>query len=333
MSLAAIPSWYQELAPSELPLLRSERYRGDKMSLTLAEFTEEDRRAVTGLYAELLEVQEKLAPLVAAPVSAETAGAVAAWPHWDSLLRRARLINAGMAAYGPHAARVCHDIRGGSLIGLLATAQMLPFSKSVDNDMTRCAYYVRDHLKIMRNCVSDIDAARAERDGEERPHHVDLLAQKWARGDFAFQGEKRRLEFLCAYHGNLSQRCLEFSALDRVLYNLVNNAAQHTADGRIRLALFPVGEGPARSVRIVVANAVRPEHASTVRALVQDSPGQLMLGGLSTTGGGIGLRICGEFVAHAFGLRSVKAAVAGGYAGAALRDGTFATWVHWPALN
>lgn len=333
MSAAAIPSWYKELAPRELPVLRPDRYPGDKMSVSLAQLAEEDRRAITALYAELLEVQGKLSPLVAAPARLETARAIADWPHWGSLTRQARRINAGMAAYEPHLAHVCHDIRGGSLVALLGTAQMLPDSRSVDNDLARCAYYVRDHLKIMRNCISDIDESRRERDGEERPHHVDLLVEKWSRGDFAFDGQKRRLEFLCAYAGNLSQRCLEFSALDRVVYNLINNAAQHTADGGIQLALFPVDGETTRSVRIVVVNAVRPEHASAVQALAGDTPGRLFLGGLSTTGSGIGLRICGEFVAHAFGLRSVKAAVAGGYAGATLRENTFATWVHWPALN
>lgn len=303
------------------------------MSLTLSELIEEDRDAVVSLYTELLRTQEKLAPFVAMPVTHETSLLVASWPNWKELTRQARRINAGMAAYEPSIARVCHDIRGGSLVALLGTAQMLTESRSLENDLVRCAYYVRDHLKIMRNCVSDIDESRRERDGEERPHHVDLLVEKWSRGDFSFQGLKRRLDFRCAYSGNLSQRCLEFSALDRVLYNLVNNAAQHTADGGIQLTVFPVGGPEARSVRIVVANAVRPEHASTVQRLVGDSPGQLILGGLSTTGGGMGLRICGEFVAHAFGLRSIKAAVTGGYAGAALRENTFAAWVHWPALN
>lgn len=333
MSRVAIPTWYQELAPQELPLFRADRYRGDKMSLSLGELVDEDRRAVTSLYAELLQVQAKIAAILETPVTPETAEALASWEHWESLTQKARRINANMGVYAPHVARVCHDIRGGSLVGLLGTAQMLPISPSVENDLARCAYYVRDHLKIMRNCVSDIDEARRERDSEERPHHVDLLVEKWSRSDFAFRGRKLRVQLLCTYAGNLSQRCLEFSALDRVLYNLVNNAAEHTADGSITLAVFRVHGGTSNSVRFVVANPVEPQHAGSIEALVGDTPGKLMLGGLSTTGGGIGLRICAEFVAHAFGLRSARAAVDGGYAGASLRENTFATWVHWPALD
>ena len=44
----------------------------------------------------------------------------------------------------------------------------------------------------------------------------------------------------------------------------------------------------------------------------------------------MGLSICGEFVANAYGLAGASEAVAGGHVGAKVVNSAFVAWFHWP---
>jgi len=78
---------------------------------------------------------------------------------------------------------------------------------------------------------------------------------------------------------------MKASAVDRVVYNYVNNATRFSAGG-----------------------------------------------GLTRGGNGLGLSNCADFVAAAFGLPDIDAALRGRYLGAVVEDGWYLAWAHWPAL-
>jgi signal transduction histidine kinase len=328
--MVQIPRWYYDLAPETLPVQRQERYRGDQMSARLDEFRPPDQTAAQELYSRLqvAHVQLREASGQARP---ERAQEIASWTLWTDLVQTARRLDAALRGYPERIARVIHDLRGGSLTALVGTAQVLPFSRSIANDLLRCAYYARDHLKIMRNCVPELDREAGDRDREGRAHSVRLLVEKWAEGAFQVADTTRRIRFVCTFDGNVSERCLEFSALDRVIYNLVNNAARHTSTDELGFAVFPVGTNAADcNVRFVVTNPVSEAHRAALGQLQGGDVSRLMTMGVSTTGGGLGLRICAEFVAHAYGLRSVTEVVQRGYAGTRVHEGQFVSWFHWP---
>jgi signal transduction histidine kinase len=127
----------------------------------------------------------------------------------------------------------------------------------------------------------------------------------------------------------ISECCVEFGALDRILYNLLNNACRHSAAERIHLALFPVPDENGENLRFVLLNALKEEDRVRLRSMDLKTLFQV---GVSSTGSGYGLHVAAEFVAHAFGLASPEEAVADRYLGANLIADQFAIWFHWPIV-
>ncbi len=200
-------------------------------------------------------------------------------------------------------------------------------------DVFRIFVLARDHLKIMRSAISDLDSQGYERDRMLRLHPVDLLAQKWNEAEYLFQDKLVDIVFECSFSGNVSERCLEFAALDRVVYNLINNAARNTDDGRVFFSILPLSDEHARHLRFVIYNHVPPEHSTRLRERYADHLGELFQGGFTTGGTGLGMRICADIVGNAYGLSNVKQCIQGGYVGAALVDAFFVNWFHWPVAD
>jgi len=94
---------------------------------------------------------------------------------------------------------------------------------------------MRNQLKIMRNALADIDPERRRADEGRKTHSVELMLEKWQNSLFyrAASGPVR-LQIECSYRGAVSESCLEYSTLERALYNFLNNAARNAADHRGR---------------------------------------------------------------------------------------------------
>ncbi len=233
----------------------------------------------------------------------------------------------------PRLRKAYHDLRGGSLLSLLMHLEMVQLGHGSAEDAARIFILARDQLKIMRNAVSDLDTPRYQADLQDKDHAVDLLREKWASVAYRLPQRGICVELDCDFDGVIASCCMEFSTLDRVIYNLVNNAAQHSADGAVELSILPIDEADETLLRIVVANRVDDAQRKTLRHRFGDELGQIFRGGFSTSdeGHGLGLRICGDLVAHGFSLPSVPFAVDHGYLGATLLEERFVAWFHWPA--
>ncbi|HMQ30273.1 MAG TPA: hypothetical protein PKD53_06065, partial [Chloroflexaceae bacterium] len=269
------------------------------------------------------------------PPPAETIAALparCAELEWDKLLRRVRDLAPPQDGGGTRLRQVLHDLKGGALQALAVYLQLAAHGLVGPAQLHRMFFLARDQLKIMRNCVADLDPAGAARDGAHRLHSVALLEEKWSAGEHRLGGGQARVVVHSEFAGDIAERCLEFAALDRVLYNLINNATRHSADGRVDLWIRPVGPGPA-SLRFVVANAVTPEQRRAVEARFPGGPGGLFEGGFTTGGAGLGMRICADFVCNAYGVPGVAQALAEGHLGAAFLAGRFVAWVHWPVAG
>lgn len=227
--------------------------------------------------------------------------------------------------------KVFHDIRGGGLPALVMQLDMVADGEGQSEDIERIFVLCRDQLKIIRNALPDLDPAGYAHDLELREHGTDLLLAKWATEHYRLKDTEVELDLRCDFHGSVSERCMEFAALDRVIYNLVNNATRFAFDHRVALRVFPITDAPETDLRFVVMNRVAPAHRDhLVNDLGQDLS-RVFAGGYTTGGHGLGLRICGDFVAHGYGLPSLEVALADGYIGARLLRDTFVAWFHWPA--
>jgi len=225
-------------------------------------------------------------------------------------------------------AKAIHDVRGGGLTPLLAQLQLWTLD-GVSRPRESLYFLTRDHLKIMRNALLGLDDARRNADLQTKIHGTDLIVEKWHGSHWHSDRSTLRLEVDCPFPVAISDCCVEFGALDRVLYNLLNNACRHAAGDNLQLAIFPVPDKRARNLRFVLLNALSGEDDARLQHTDMES---LFRAGVSTTGSGYGLNVAAEFVAHAFGIARPETAVAAGYLGARVLSHRFAIWFHWPIL-
>lgn len=322
---------FYALAPTELPNLRVRRYRGDDLCLPMAAFTPGDAQRLRQLYGFLQELLAVLAPV------GQRSAAVC---PLQALLKRqpaeevvALATDFGRESYAaepsPQMAKTIHDLRGGGLTPLLGQLQLAGMFGVEAAAMNTLYFLTRDHLKIMRNALIGLDDEQRERDLLPKLHGTDLIVEKWQGSTVHYAGHAVKLEVDCRQQTAISECCVEFGALDRILYNLLNNAARHAATDAVRLVVLPVPEAAGDNLRFVLLNAVSQKD--------QDFLGSIDLATLfdertSTTGSGYGLAIVKEFVGHAFGLKTDADAVRKGYLGARLLRGEFAVWFHWPRV-
>jgi signal transduction histidine kinase len=326
----------QTLAPADLTLERDERYAGGGMSVPLVAFQPEDRETLRRLYTRLTAFRDDLEAAGADTDDSEVAVQVVERfleeYGWRPLMSWAKSLGDPVeGAVDPETFRqVRHDIRGGALVSALQLAER----GRLDDKRARKMYMrVRDHAKIVRNAVPELDPETHEEDSREHLHGASLIVDKWQDTELAnASGESVDVRVEATYEGSVSQRCVEFAALDRVVYNLMNNAVEGTTDGTIELYLAGVPTSAPEHLRIAVANPVDEAFADDLREeFGGDDVSGLFRGGYTTGGSGVGLRICTEFIGHAYGV-TPRAAVDEGHVGARLRDDTFVNWVHWPAL-
>jgi signal transduction histidine kinase len=324
------------LAPIHLHSYRHGRYQGDDQRATLEAFAPEDRQLLAQIYQTLLHLLDLLKPhhdghsdcrsaLQAYLAESEYANLVAQVSHLGHATAAARP--------DPAIAGIIHDLRGGAFQALLFRVQSFSLSPEKVRGLQTIYFLVRDHLKIMRNCVADLDPARFYADSLSCAHDIGLLVEKWSEAHF--QAVNRPVEVLldCHYEGTLCESCLEFSSLDRIIYNLMNNAARFASDGLIHFYVLPVPEPDAENIRFVVANRITDPHRQVLADHFPDGLGELFRGGFTTGGHGLGARICADFCAHAYGVFDFDKAKKGGYFGARLIDDYFTTWFHWPRVE
>ncbi|MCC5838637.1 MAG: HAMP domain-containing histidine kinase [Opitutales bacterium] len=232
--------------------------------------------------------------------------------------------------------KAIHDIRGGCLAGILVTLDLIrcgvyPWGRQFAMQVFRL---VRDHLKMFRNCVPQVDPVTVERDRAEHGHSISLLAEKWKDAAYRLTSEQTlEVVYECAYEGSISERCMEFSALDRIVYNCMNNAGRFAEDGKVYFHIFPIDEGAKPPIlRMVLANRISAAHAAELRKRFPDGLERLFSARESTDSSGYGLNICADFVASAFGLGNWKSAVSRRYIGLKVLDDSFVVWFHWPSV-
>lgn len=336
------------LLPRRLENHRVHRYRGEGFEWDGRELGEEGRAVLLELYRGLEETYR---------IWRERRGD----PDWTTLEARllritdrafvarvealaTRLPSAGDGASLDdvrllEAGKALHDVRGGAFTSLVVYARSLsgdPFPGLSREDLRMAAVLLaRDHAKMMRNALPWIDPAERLRDLEERPHTLDSILGKWISTERVpvEAGGMVSVEVVSSYEGRLASCCLEVSALERVVSNLLANAVRFAAASPVRVEVDPVAPD---AVRWLVANRASLEDLAWLHSRCGGEPGRLFrsrVSGGRAGGQGLGLATCADFVCAAFGLAGVDQAVRDGYLGAWWGGGWFAAWIHWPAFS
>jgi hypothetical protein len=327
------PDELHSIAPQQFHSNRHARYQGEDQRANLDAFAPEDRQLLSHVYVALLHLFDVLK--AHHEETSDCRGAVQNYVETSDFLglvnQVAHLGHATMAGRSrPELAPLIHDLRGGAFQALLFRLQIFSLSPKKTSGLQTIYFLVRDHLKIMRNCVADLDPVRFHADSLSRAHNVDLLVEKWSEANFHASKNPVAVQFDCQFSGMLCESCLEFSSLDRIIYNLVNNAARHAADAIVCFHVLPVPEPDSDNIRFVVSNLISGEHRQILIDHFGNDLGEVFRGGFTTDGNGLGARICADFCAHAYGIFDFDTAKNGGYFGARLIEDYFVSWFHWP---
>ncbi len=338
------------LAPLHLPNCRASRSCSDSLCISLDQLAGRDQQILRHLYASLTEFLRALTDQ-----STDDAGKWDAVSRWigqhdlDALIDQVTELGTASRALGEDEARAkaIHDLRGGALSALLGRLQLLDRLTRDENQLKVLFVLTRDHLKIMRSALLGLDDPRRDADRRPKSHDVSLALDKWQDTVVGPHWAEKpiRLHVDCRHEGALTECCLESAAIDRIFYNLVNNASRHSVSHRLDLAIFPVPAAPGESLRFVLSNDVGAGDAASLGTLAQAGGADRVDQGthqslwalfepeVTSTGSGFGLTVVADFVADAFGLPNRRAALRERYVGAILDRNVFRVWFHWPVAN
>jgi hypothetical protein len=323
------------LPASPLPTPLSLRWFGDGLEIPTASVRGRDMEHLQLLYRALTACYE--AWLEGRPD-----------PDWSALADHVRAfgeppLRTALEALGeatlaetdlpPLLRRAFHDLRGGAFFALRLYGVLLGDEEPSEELVQPAVFLARDQAKLVRRLVPSMDPEGYRKDREERAHGMRELVDKWNGFHFPPRdsgegGEPVVVEVTTRWRGELAARCLEAAALDRVIYNLVNNAARFTTDGRVQLLVEAVSHV---TVRIAVRNALGSDDADWIGSETRGQTAALFLGGSTRGGVGLGLQSAAVVVARAWGQVTPDEAVDSGVVGAHVGDGVFTSWFYWPA--
>lgn len=328
LSPQAPPEALTQIDVAQLKILRSDRYDGSGFSTTLSALLPSDAAVIARVYQALRLICDVVLYMGDQRDS-------------DILLRllrsqrddlsQIRKLGKEPAARPAGLQNIFHDLRAGALSALYGYLEMLEDGEGfTETDLQQCLILAFDHAKMMRNAVEDLDPWVHLADERLSLHSVEDQIARWKNTRFRLN--ERAIQLLCTSHssGIMSNRCLETSSIDRIAYNLMNNAARFSAAEAITLSVEDVS---ADLLRFVVSNQVNDEQVGWLQQNVGNDLNALWNGGLTHKGHGRGLRNCAELITRCFGLVASQDAADDGYLGLTLEGNIFSAWFHWPLYH
>tara|TARA_B100001093_G_scaffold499358_1_gene548515 strand:+ start:34 stop:1014 length:981 start_codon:yes stop_codon:yes gene_type:complete len=314
--------------PKHIP---PQRYGGGGLQWTIERLALNDRHAVVDLYEAVLGLVGLQDWTVAD--RAASFRSLEAWmleTSWNQLRRDVAAVGPDTyAEFGSNSTlrKVVHDMRGGPMTSLALDLSLVSLGRLDDVDPTRVFLLARDVCKIMRNSFPDIDRDKYKADMALKSHSVRLLVDKWRRLE-------SDVDVLCEYDGAIAESCIEFSALDRVLYNCMNNAIREL-DGkgqRVSLSMHTDSQDPPQHLRVVVSNPISTDQSQELKHKFAGDYSPLFTTNYSTTGSGIGLQVVADFASRAYAWSTQKA-LEEKLLGVDVSEDCFKLWFHWPVAD
>ena len=220
------------LAPNDLRIHRTTRYGGEGLSVSLRDLSVADVGTVVTLYEKVKSVFELwLYTEGHTERPATLASSVKALHDRDLLASVARLGSEEESSGLKRAA--LEDVKWGAL-GLIL--QMSPdIVKGEPEALSAVVLLARDHAKLMRNAFHDLDPTLRAADESPKAHGLAGAVKK-------IHQIRPQFEFLLDWDGCYSSRCLETSAVDRILYDCVRRI-EKTGATSATLWVGPSGDG------------------------------------------------------------------------------------------
>lgn len=322
---------YKALAPQDLPIRREKRYDGGGFHIQLTELAPADVTAIRQMYQMVKSIYD-IWLYMSDNVNYDLIRQEIARFESTEFLDLVQSI--GRATYQqrgdqliPLIRKAIHDIRGGGLTALIGYAQLLPMLPNTTQYMRQAVYLARDHAKMMRNVLPDLDVTIRAADEGLKLHNIQEFVHKWDGFTFEMPAKSVTIQAETTYDGYITNRCLETSAVDRILYNFINNAARFSAGDTVELGVLQTAN---HLIRWVVKNQITDDQIAWLHENVGKELHPLFQGGYTRGGNGLGLSNCTDFVAASFGIHDSDDAIMQGYIGAKIIENNYYAWFHWP---
>ncbi len=333
--IALSPAEIANLTTHPIVSYRPVRYAGGRMSVRLErDFGDVEVGLIRSFYRELMHLLELTRPRPDSEVIETTRlAALDAFVGQTKLLRFADEIE--QVATGAERtadrdlAQILREMTGGPFFSIFAAIQILRTGEADAEGFGSLYFLVRDHLKILRSLIVDLDPEGRERDEALNLHPISLMREKWDGAVFRVGDRRVRVAFESTFDGHVAERCIEFAEVDRLFYQLAQNAVQHGSGEALGCQVEVTADGA--NLRWVFANPITSE---TRRELMRVIAGgsSLFESGTALGGKGWGLNVVAQSVADAYGLSGRNFGESIGYYGVRIDADRFLVWFHWPMV-
>lgn len=318
-------------------VLRRSRYYAQDIELSLYDVPLKARRAIRKLYRHLVELTYLLRPWLDNPdfpttMAEKRLRTFVLTAKWSQMINALRDVTPTQMQHdSARVHRVIHDLRGGALSSLSLYLQLAESGDLHAQDIPHMVLLANDHAKMLRTAISDLDRIRYTRDELFVPQPIDHIVHHWRDVVYRIDsGESAHVTCHSQVSGYIADSVIELAALERVLYNLVNNAVRHTANNQIEIHIMYVDESR-ELVHFSVSNRITDAQHAMLSQLTANNPDRLVMMPLSTTGSGLGLGICADIVAHVFQADGDEI-IRQRYFAVSWQDGRFTVEFVWPMV-
>lgn len=312
---------------------RTSRYQGGEFNVRLdRDLGDEEVELVTEFYNELKRLLELSRPKPESLVhEASRAAALESFFENTRLIRLASELEQVAVGAERTADRqlvqILRELTGGAFHGIYAIVQLTRARETPVEGFSSLYYLTRDHLKIMRTLIPDLDPVARAKDEQTQTHSIELMTEKWDGARFRADNRVIEVRFDSSFSGNVAERCVEFAEVDRLIYQLMQNAVQHGMGEMLQCQVDTCDGGA--NLRWVLTNPISPESRLRLLELIADGH-SLFDAGTSLNGKGWGLNVVAQSVSNAYGLAGNAFGEEVGYYGVRIGKEHFVIWFHWP---
>jgi len=316
------------IAPQDLRIARTTRYDGGGFSVSINDFAPGDISILLQVYQSVKSIYDLWLYMGNNPNYQLLRSQLSLFCTKDFILKARtigiasnRLDNSSLEL-----GKACHDLNSGALNALVGYAKLISRLPEDDKLVRKAVFLARDHAKMMRNILPDLDEPTRAADEIVKLHRISEFVNKW--DELIVEIDSRQIQIVAQsdFDCFITNRCLESSAIDRILYNYINNAMRFCAGESVHLNVIAINQFVSRWI---VTNPVTTTQSLWLQENLDNQLFGLFEGGYTRDGRGIGLSNCRDLIAASFGVPPERA-IKQQYLGATVSNHIYSAWFHWP---